>query len=216
MNPLDTPKHVLWLCPPQSILWLRVGKGALAGNSSTAVPIQGSSLASLFILTQVARTIGTLSALKHWLREFYYSDCQFFKVFLFLWSLFPVLFYWAHFIPFSREGNLFFFYNGVFLSGCVPHSFPYGIISCAWTLHSSSDTRALCTFAGCPSLHDICSVSLVKTFYHSSNSYSIASYARACAWGLGYDGEQEAVLPFQFSWEGKRTDIKWIHAYINM
>lgn len=54
----------------------------------------------------------------------------------FLWSLFPVLFYWTHFTPFSGEGDLFFFYNDLFRSCCVSHSFFHGIISCTCTLNT--------------------------------------------------------------------------------
>lgn len=193
VNPVVTHIHVLWLCPLKSFLWQQGVVSALGRGESVALPVQLSDLSALPLSLKSHEVFtlcfNTASAYKNFTAQ----PAYLYKI-PFLWSLFPVLFYWTHFTPFSGEGDLFFFYNDLFRSSCVSHSFFHGIISCTCTLNSTSDICALRTFCRCPLWH----------LLHVTG-YIISSFNKYL---LNNTVLQDLSLHFEFSAERKKTNIK--------
>lgn len=116
--------------------------------------------------------------------------------------------FWAHFIPFSGEGNLCFFYNGVSCPAvCLPPSLmasfpglelymvPLTHVPCVLLV----DAHPLMAFALCHWLkHWIIPQILIQWHHMPEHVLGV--------WEMVVSKKQS--LPFQFSEERKRTDIK--------
>lgn len=109
----------------------------------------------------------------------------------------------------SLEKVIYFSFMMVFFhpAAWISHSFPYGKISCGGTLNSFSDTCTLCISED--PHHDICSMSLVKSSHHLTNTYRITPCVRTCAWSCGYRVSKIQSLSFDFRTKRKKTNIKW-------
>lgn len=123
----------------------------LWGQVTLMAPFQLLPFTSSLLLTQVVWGVHTVSASENFTAQPANHSKTYPLHFFFFNNLCFLCYFTGHISIHFLEKVVYFSFMMVFSCPalCISHSFPYGIISCAETLNSFSDTGALCTFCGC-------------------------------------------------------------------